>query len=1161
MKTFASLLAAWIIGIVSVLVFTLVPPALYAQCGPPDDPINFTAVNGQIKDRLDSTVDEYDNDLDCFWLIRPPGAKQIRLTFTQFDTEEDYDFVTVYDGADTTARILGIFSGQSLPPTVVSTGGALLVRFTTDAVTQNLGWVANYFSSTQPVFLNIDPPNIVFSTTIFGATALDSCTISGSNLQGNFRLAAPVGFKLSTNRTGPFVDTLFVANTSPVVQRLRVYIQFTPPAPDDYSGRVFVWNSTGIASMTVFGTSPPAIYWEPTGGPYTGRVRSLALAAGNTILAGTFGGVYRSNSNGAAWLQSNDGLKTSAAQFINALITTSKGAFIGTKNGVYRSVNSGRSWQEYSRGLPEKTDIYALTGSGDTLFASTEDGLWMSANGSWRYMESEAIDEVLGDGSTYINALLWDNAHKLLVIGTANDDAEEGSLYRAAFDEELDVDVANAFSTGIRGQVQCLALRGNSFFAGTNGAALFRSDNVIRGSNLNEKVLWTKLDRGLTDDGGAFVYSIAPGTDVVYAATADGVFRSANNGDQWEQPASSRRTLTDQEQFTNTVLVNGADVYVGTDAGVYRSLNKAATWEPVNTGLTAAVVNAITDQGGAIVCGTAGSGIFRSTDNGITWSASNFGLRARFVDALASKGRDLYAVSYDSAAQNNARLTSGIFRSKDNGATWTQIYVDSTFVVKGERVRTPFHSIFTSPRGIFAGGDNGVIVRSNDNGATWQSVRFRLDSVFTLRFQGEDYLVTTAATFSRFDVLARYKLDTVRNVITTEPAVTTATVSCFINGSGTTLFAGTRGAGLYRTENNGALWVEVTLATVDSYALEIYSLTRNGNAIFAATDDGLYRSVTNGRTWTWLEAFPDTVLPNSMRVAGGLLYVGTAGDGVWRSSDDGLSFEKVGDGLNPDADVFSLAPNQGSDLYLGAGGNVVFRSSLQQAFNTSRAFLEIPDTLSAATGEYVDIPIIMRELQSRPQTLPSLSGVLRFNAALLDPVDETGTQDFRQEAVVGGERLIPFRVQLTDAPGRRLKTFRFRARLGNSVATPLTLTSLSAEGVIVLAPKPGVFTLKGLSEAGGTRLFRSDKAPVLLANAPNPASLATTLRYELTESGQTMLAVKNMFGQTVKSVTNTYILPGQYDVPIEVADLAPGVYFIVLQTPNHTLTQTMHIVR
>ena len=40
----------------------------------------------------------YASNAKCSWLIAPPGAQSITLEFSSFDTEEDYDFVHVYDG-------------------------------------------------------------------------------------------------------------------------------------------------------------------------------------------------------------------------------------------------------------------------------------------------------------------------------------------------------------------------------------------------------------------------------------------------------------------------------------------------------------------------------------------------------------------------------------------------------------------------------------------------------------------------------------------------------------------------------------------------------------------------------------------------------------------------------------------------------------------------------------------------------------------------------------------------------------------------------------------------------------------------------------------------------------------------------------------------------
>ncbi|MBN2612714.1 MAG: T9SS type A sorting domain-containing protein, partial [Bacteroidales bacterium] len=94
-----------------------------------------------------SGPEEYANERDCHKLIQPAGAANITLTFTSFSTEENYDFVTVYDGATTSAPELGRFSGSSLPPVITSSGGSMMVRFTSDGSVTAQGWEALYESS------------------------------------------------------------------------------------------------------------------------------------------------------------------------------------------------------------------------------------------------------------------------------------------------------------------------------------------------------------------------------------------------------------------------------------------------------------------------------------------------------------------------------------------------------------------------------------------------------------------------------------------------------------------------------------------------------------------------------------------------------------------------------------------------------------------------------------------------------------------------------------------------------------------------------------------------------------------------------------------------------------------------------------------------------
>ena len=99
----------------------------------------------------DNPVNDYANNSNCSWLIRPRefnGAypDSITLTFTNFNTEEGYDIVTVYDGDSTDAPVLATLSGSIDSFSVTSSDSVMLVVFTTnDSITAS-GWEASYYS-------------------------------------------------------------------------------------------------------------------------------------------------------------------------------------------------------------------------------------------------------------------------------------------------------------------------------------------------------------------------------------------------------------------------------------------------------------------------------------------------------------------------------------------------------------------------------------------------------------------------------------------------------------------------------------------------------------------------------------------------------------------------------------------------------------------------------------------------------------------------------------------------------------------------------------------------------------------------------------------------------------------------------------------------------
>ena len=115
-----------------------------------------TASSGTVTDG--SGIDKYANNSECSWLIQPTNATSITLSFSLFDTELNYDGVIVYDGANSSAPILGQFTGSTLPNSITSTGGSMYFVFLSDEALRANGWSANYTStnSSNPTTFNFD---------------------------------------------------------------------------------------------------------------------------------------------------------------------------------------------------------------------------------------------------------------------------------------------------------------------------------------------------------------------------------------------------------------------------------------------------------------------------------------------------------------------------------------------------------------------------------------------------------------------------------------------------------------------------------------------------------------------------------------------------------------------------------------------------------------------------------------------------------------------------------------------------------------------------------------------------------------------------------------------------------------------------------------------
>lgn len=151
-----------------------------ATTPPPSGPCagltNLTANNGSFSDGSGSN--NYADNSNCEWLIQPTNGQPITLTFTAFDTEQGFDVVSVYDGSSNAATLLGSFSGNTIPPSLTSTGGDMFVTFTSDPSVNLTGWDANYTTSTSTPTITINPDTLFLASTAGSTGAFSIITSS-----------------------------------------------------------------------------------------------------------------------------------------------------------------------------------------------------------------------------------------------------------------------------------------------------------------------------------------------------------------------------------------------------------------------------------------------------------------------------------------------------------------------------------------------------------------------------------------------------------------------------------------------------------------------------------------------------------------------------------------------------------------------------------------------------------------------------------------------------------------------------------------------------------------------------------------------------------------------------------------------------------------------
>lgn len=157
------------------------------------------------------------------------------------------------------------------------------------------------------------------------------------------------------------------------------------------------------------------------------------------------------------------------------------------------------------------------------------------------------------------------------------------------------------------------------------------------------------------------------------------------------------------------------------------------------------------------------------------------------------------------------------------------------------------------------------------------------------------------------------------------------------------LYAGSQTAGLFKSTDGGTTWQSINNGTINTFGSppRIHALAvdpKTPTTIYAASGDGIYRSLDAGGHWVFIPLFPsglsilnlvsitiNPLTPTTVYVVGG---VGLSDPRIYKSLNGGQTWTQLSAGLSGlFASAVAVDPINPQNVYVGVNGGGVYRSS------------------------------------------------------------------------------------------------------------------------------------------------------------------------------------------------------------------------------------------
>jgi photosystem II stability/assembly factor-like uncharacterized protein len=552
----------------------------------------------------------------------------------------------------------------------------------------------------------------------------------------------------------------------------------------------------------------------------------------------------------------------------------------------------------------------------------------------------------LGRRSSIVRALGWVGSALIPLLLTVTIDARDASAH-SPHDDVADIAVSPAYADDqtvlaiVRGRVMRSTDLGRTWvemvrglggtgqvltrvvFAPTNERIVYlttRSDGVLKSEDGGTS--WEAANRGLANLNLQDIAVSPVSPDIAVAAGAvGGLFRTTDGGESW----SAVRGI---EQVSSLAfLPDGSRVLAGDRRGRLTTLRDAGTTKgrvltlERGDALTAITIGAAPDSPGSLFVATASGRLFRSDDGGRSYSRRGHGLPDEEVKSLE--------LSPDHATDGTlwaSTWRSGVFRSVDDGDTWTPITDGLTTDPSADVVKVPhFRRLAvgvdrSGHTSLFVGGFDGIF-RYDDDDSTWDAVETLSDYIAGLAVSpdfGNDKTIAVT-TYVKGAFLSRDAGRTWRSVNDGLTVGDLGPGNMFapirrLHGvvfspdyaNDGTIFSA-YGVQILKSANQGASWEQIAVSPpppggdLRQFVLAVSPSYPSDHTVFVATRQGeVFRSEGSGEAGTWTQVGGLGVDERVRSLAASpnyasdrTLYAGTV-TGVYTSADGGSTWDATG---------------------------------------------------------------------------------------------------------------------------------------------------------------------------------------------------------------------------------------------------------------------------